>query len=41
MVFTCVINKNNPAFVIILIYVMGDYAARLPIFNLFLFWVKV
>ena len=37
MVFNCVINKNNPAFVINLIYVMGDYAARLLIFILLVF----
>ena len=37
MVFNCVINKNNPAFVINLIYVMGDYATRLPIFILLIF----
>ena len=35
MVFSCVINKNNFAFVINLIYVMGDYTARLPIFIFF------
>ena len=35
MVFNCVINKNNFAFVINLIYVLGDYAARLPTFIFF------
>ena len=35
MVFNYVINKNNLVFVINLFYVMGDYAARLPIFIFF------